>query len=300
MITEKDISKLVGRTIKSPIRVGSIKDLGMKTGSFLNFFQPFFENLQDDQYLVREKQIAFLKKVFPEDLEVLKTLHKRYFEGSITIDHLDQWLQRLSEEQQTTFKELSTITRQRNISTFEIEIWDNEMFVERIHQQGFEQNVDDFRVWKRVFAQAKREVVENELFFSLLKKITGLVQRIHPEIRKVQITSHFMRTIATTQIKGENAPEGVHEDGAQYIMSALVINRSNITGAESQIYEKTAQNELIYQKELQPGEFVFQADTGEEFTFGNDLWHYVTPIQAIEKTSPGIRDIIGFDIDIMH
>ncbi|MHA7058699.1 2OG-Fe dioxygenase family protein [Aquimarina sp. M1] len=85
-------------------------------------------------------------------------------------------------------------------------------------------------------------------------------------------------------------------------MSALVINRQNIVGAESQIYEKTdaTNNELIYNKVLAPGEFIFQADTGEEFTFGNDLWHYVTSIEPEDVSKPGIRDIIGFDMDILE
>ncbi|AXT52698.1 hypothetical protein D1818_18400 [Aquimarina sp. BL5] len=302
MITEKNISKSLGRPIKSPIRVGNVADLGIDENSFLHFFQPFFEELQDDVYLVRGKQITFLKEVFPSDSVSIEKLHKPYFEGTRTIDALAYWIEQLDANQKQEFDQLSTITRQRNISSFLIEIWDDQYFVERIVQQGFEQDVDDFRVWKRVFKQATREAVENELFSELLKKMAGLVKKIHPEVRKIQITSHFMRTISEEKIKGENSPEGVHEDGAQYIMSALVVNRQNITGAESQVYEKTASdtNELIYKKVLQPGEFIFQADTGEEFTFGNDLWHYVTPIEPEDITNPGIRDIIGFDMDILE
>ena len=67
------------------------------------------------------------------------------------------------------------------------------------------------------------------------------------------------------------------------------------------MYEKDTfgKNELIYKKELAPGEFLFQADTGEEMTFGNDLWHYVTPIQPKDTSHLGVRDIIGFDMDIL-
>ncbi|EZH73536.1 hypothetical protein ATO12_16495 [Aquimarina atlantica] len=301
MITEKDISKKLGRVVKSPIRVGDIADLGMHTTTFLNFFKPFFEELQDDNYLVRGKQITFLKESFPEESEMIEKIHKSYFEGNVTSKVLDPWIQKLDASQKQQYDHLSVITRQRNIASFQIEIWDDTIFVERIVQHAFEQDVDDFRVWKRVFTQASREAVENELFFELLKKMTGLVQEIHPEIRKMQITSHFMRTISQEKIKGENAPEGVHEDGAQYIMSALVINRQNSIGAESQVYEKLSpeHNELIYRKVLAPGEFIFQADTGEEFTFGNDLWHYVTPIEPDDSSRLGIRDIIGFDIDIL-
>jgi len=302
MITEKEISRQIGRTIKSPIRVGSVSDLKIKIQSFLSFFRPFFEQLQDDIYLVRGKQIAFLKTAFPDDANSIEKYHKSYFEGTKSIDVLSYWLQQLDDQQQQEFVELSMVTRQRTIASFIIEIWDDEYFVERVKQEGFEQDVDDFRVWKRVFKQASSEAVENELFFDLLKKTAKMVRDIHPEIRKIQITSHFMRTISKEKIKGENSPEGVHEDGSQYIMSALVINRQNIKGAESQIYEKNTSgaNEMIYNKVLEPGEFVFQADTGEEFTFGNDLWHYVTPIEPNDVSKPGIRDIIGFDMDILQ
>ncbi len=301
MITEKDISKSLGRAIKSPIRVGNVKDLGIHAEIFLNFFKPHFERLNDDVYLIRGKQIKFLKTIFPDDNEVIEELHKPYFEGIKDVDVLQPWIKNLNTEQQKEFKRLSTITRQRSISSFLIEIWDDTHFIERTPQQGFEQNVGDFRSWKRTFSQASKESVENEFFYTLLKQIAKLVQNIHPEVRKLQITSHFMRTLSQEKIKGENAPEGVHEDGAQYIMSALVINRQNIIGAESQIYEQTKSdtNQLIYKKVLAPGEFIFQADTGEEFTFGNDLWHYVTPIEPIDISSRGIRDIIGFDIDIL-
>ena len=301
MITEKDISKKIGRTITSPIRVGSVSDLKMDTRSFLDFFKPFFEQLQDDVYMVRSKQIAFLKKIFPDDVTAIENHHKSYFEGRSSIEVLSYWIQRLDADQKQELHQVSMITRQRNISSFIVEIWDDEYFVERVVQQGFEQDVDDFRVWKRVFKQASREAVENDLFSKLLTKMAKMVKDIHPEVRKIQITSHFMRTLSDTKIKGENAPEGIHEDGSQYIMSALVINRQNVLGAESQVYEKRnpGTNDLIFKRELEPGEFLFQADTGEEFTFGNDLCHYVTPIEPDDNTQLGIRDIIGFDMDIL-
>ncbi|MDC8004865.1 2OG-Fe dioxygenase family protein [Aureisphaera galaxeae] len=301
MITEKDISKALGKTIKSPIRVGSVEDLGFSTETFLDFFKPLFDELSDDVYLVRGKQISFLKELFPNDTALIEKRHQPYFEGAADIEVLQPWIDQLTPEQKLEFDRLSMITRQRNISSFLIEVWDEDYFIERTGQQGFQQNVGDFRGWRRVFTQATAEAVQGEHFHRLLKKISALVRSIHPEARKLQITSHFMRTISREQIKGENAPEGVHEDGAQYIMSALVINRQNINGGESQIYEQNPKgsNEIIYQKELQPGEFIFQADTGEEFTFGNDLWHYVTPIEPKDVSQAGIRDIIGFDIDIL-
>ena len=109
-----------------------------------------------------------------------------------------------------------------------------------------------------------------------------------------------MRSISSEITQAENAPEGIHEDGANYIISALVINRENIKGGTSQIHENTKVGlQLIHEETLAPGQFIFQADTGEEILFDCDLWHYVTPIQAIQKTHKGYRDIIGLDIELL-
>ncbi len=301
MITEKDISKKVGHAVKSPIRIGNLKDLGIDHEVFINHFSPFFEELKNDDYAVKAKQINFLKEAFPEDATEIETFHKAYFENKVEGAVFIPWIKKLTPDALEAFKIVSTITRQRNIASFLIEIWDNEIFIERTREDGFEQNVGDFRGWKREFQQADSTAVEDPLFYKLMKKITLLVKEIHPDIRKLQITSHFMRTIAREKIKGENAPEGIHEDGAEYIMSALVVNRHNINGAASQIYEKKDKGEkaLIFEKELAPGEFIFQADTGEEYTFGNDLWHYVTPAEPEDINEIGLRDIIGFDIDLL-
>ena len=56
----------------------------------------------------------------------------------------------------------------------------------------------------------------------------------------------------------------------------------------------------IFERELQPGEFIFQADTGEEKHYGNDLWHYVTPFVILDPARQGKRDIIGLDVSIAH
>ena len=57
MLTEKDISCQINRTIKSPIRVGSLQDLDIQQEQFLKFFRPFFEQLEDDCYLMRQNQM---------------------------------------------------------------------------------------------------------------------------------------------------------------------------------------------------------------------------------------------------
>lgn len=302
MITEKEISIKLQRTIQAPIRIGTLKDLEIDTAKFIPFFKPFFEtDLIDDVYLVKNNQMFFLKAIFINEKTDLEKLHKDYFEGKLSEIVLKPWIDKLSKSQKEEFLRLSKITRQRNISSFTLEKKDSNYIIERVKAVSFKQDVTDFRVWQRVFKQASKECVENELFKKLLKKVFLLVSAIHTDTRKIKVTSHFMRTISDYEIIGENSPEGIHEDGAQYIISALVINRSNITGAETQIFEEiSGKKEIIFNKVLESGEFAFQADTGEEVKFGNDLWHYVTPIQPVNKAEKGVRDIIGFDIEILY
>ncbi|MCG8794767.1 2OG-Fe dioxygenase family protein [Tenacibaculum finnmarkense] len=305
MITEKEISEQLKRTIKAPIRIGSLTDLAINKADFMASFKPFFDtDLMDDVYLVKNNQIAFLKSIFIEDCSSLEKIHQAYFEGKLSKSVLNPWIDKLSENQKKEFLILSKITRQRNISSFTVEKSSEKqrdnLDVKRIEAKSFKQDVSDFRVWKRVFKQASKASVENELFKALLKEVFLLINEIHPTTQKIKVTSHFMRTISDIQIKGENSPEGVHEDGAKYIISALVINRTNILGGETQIFEAISEKkDLIFNTVLEEGEFAFQADTGEEKEFGTDLWHYVTPIQPINLAEKGVRDIIGFDIEIV-
>ncbi|MCG8807121.1 2OG-Fe dioxygenase family protein [Tenacibaculum finnmarkense] len=305
MITEKEISEQLKRTIKAPIRIGSLTDLAINKADFIVSFKPFFDtDLMDDVYLVKNNQMAFLKSIFIEDIASLEKIHQAYFEGKLSKSVLNPWIDKLSENQKKEFLILSKITRQRNISSFTVEKssekQSDNLEVKRIEAKSFKQDVSDFRVWKRVFKQASKASVENELFKALLKQVFLLISEIHPTTQKIKVTSHFMRTISDVQIKGENSPEGVHEDGAKYIVSALVINRTNILGGETQIFEAISEKkDLIFNTVLEAGEFAFQADTGEEKEFGTDLWHYVTPIQPINLAEKGVRDIIGFDIEIV-
>jgi len=300
MTTEKHISAELGRTIKSPIRVGSLADLELNQKKFLEFYKPFFSELEDDLYLVRENQFAFILGLNPEDSAELEKLHQDFYSGKVSVEAFSKWTSRFSSAEKEQFELKSKVTRQRNISSFEIEEKENETEINRVYPKEFSQDVADTRTWSRVFSQATDECVENDLFYELLISAWEIIKQIHPSVTAIKITSHFMRTLSYEKVLGENSPEGVHEDGAPYIISALVINRENALGGTSQIYEKLEDGtqELIFEKVLNPGEFIFQADTGEEKTFGNDLWHYVTGISPENPSLRGVRDIIGFDIEI--
>lgn len=301
MITEKDISKKIGRLIQSPIRIGNIEDLGIDYVVFFEAFGSWFDNLEADEYLVRKNQLEYLQSVLEHESHAITELYKTYFEQGQSTTALSPFLNQLSKAQLKEFTCVSNATRYRSIAEFSVVFNDSTISIKRNENEVYTQAVRDSRSWKRKFNQKCTHQTENPLFKKLIEKFASITKEIHPEIKELRFVAHSMRIYSNGLVPAENSPEGIHEDGANYIVSALVVNRTNCSGAESQIYECVeGSKELIYTHELQPGEFIFQADTGEEKTFGNDLWHHVTAMRPLDENVPGIRDIIGFDIDIIH
>ena len=97
--------------------------------------------------------------------------------------------------------------------------------------------------------------------------------------------AHHVRVTTLPGLETSNSPEGLHQDGFPFIVSALVVERENIYGGESEIYAGDKKT-LILKTALQPGFGLLQPD------LGSDLWHLVTPILGA-----GYRSSIGFDIE---
>lgn len=300
LITETDISKEIGRSVKSPIRISNLDKLNLNQEDFLKTMSPFFKELPWDPYDARRMQVEFLKKKFPKTSKKIQALFKDYFLGKTKIDVFQYWISKLNKKSKAQFKKIKP-WRRRSVSQFQVTETAEKIQVLRKVVQQFTQdmNGDDYRSLPRIFEESPDHHVENGYFLALLGRIFSIVQEIQPKAKSITVTAHFMSVKATSDKPGDNSPEGAHEDGADFIVSALVINRTNIGGGESQIIEKvkSGKKEVIYQHTLQPGEFVFQADTGEELIYGNDLWHHVTPFHVADpKKGEGWRDIIGFDI----
>lgn len=300
-ITESDISKSLNRAIKSPMRIGNLKSIGIEHQAFLDFFSPIFEELSWDPYDVRRLQVNFLMAHFPSDESKIKSLLKAYFIGDIQTSAFQKWIDQLNADQKLAFEKIQP-WRRRSVSQF---ILDEKQNIVREPVDQFVQGVesDDYRSWPRVFEESPKKHVDNHFFRDLLLRFYDTVKTVHPSLHKLKVIAHFMSVKATLESPGDNSPEGAHEDGANFIVSALVVNRINLQGGESQILEKldTGIKEIVFRRTLAPGEFIFQADTGEELIYGNDLWHHVTPFYIADASKgEGWRDIIGFDLIIVE
>lgn len=156
-------------------------------------------------------------------------------------------------------------------------------------KQTFTQNVNDDRKNARKFECIDKNIRNMYFFNEFLKNSIYLTinnSDIIPE--KLNLHVHQIRQICYPYVDSHNSPEGVHRDGSDFIISAYVINRSNIVGGESMVYDKD--KKLIYKKILHSDNGIFQDD--------KELYHYVTPIQS-DDNYIGYRDILGIDISII-
>ena len=167
----------------------------------------------------------------------------------------------------------------------------NKFSIQHTEKTTFEQDVEDSRKDERIF-----QLIENPYHPFLLNFITlasELTYMNHyPPIQNLSIDVHQVRQICYPELNSHNSAEGIHQDGADFIISACVLNRYNIKGGTSSIYDNNLN--LIYDTLLRENEFIFQDD--------KSLYHYVTPIQYSKIHSSekiGYRDIIGLDIQIL-
>src|SRR5690606_3778372 len=103
------------------------------------------------------------------------------------------------------------------------------------------------------------KLIGNQLKQFIKKIASKLKQEFEPNAKKLHISLHFMQVFATD---GSSfvVPEGIHKDGVDYIVSGLVVERKNITGGKSLIYDNCGSEILeITLKEgmgiLQPDEY---------------------------------------------
>lgn len=94
----------------------------------------------------------------------------------------------------------------------------------------------------------------------------------------------FQNRISTNSKEiGKPTPEGVHRDGADYIMT-LLIKRHNVSGGESSLYEEDGKTVKASVTLTDPGDFIFLDD--------RRAWHGVEPIACLDPAEEGYRDML--------
>ncbi|WP_193195297.1 2OG-Fe dioxygenase family protein [Nostoc sp. MG11] len=129
---------------------------------------------------------------------------------------------------------------------------------------------------KREFAELDDALIELDIFKNLVLAFSDSC-KLHPE---AEIGVHQIRTICSPDNLGNPAPEGIHQDGTDFI-AIFSVDRDNIQGGETHLY--TAKKEKpVFSKILNPGELVLVND--------HEFFHFTTPIKPVTN-SQGTRDV---------
>lgn len=158
----------------------------------------------------------------------------------------------------------------------------------------FAQAVTDVRSRPRQFHCTPIEVYRDPVILRIIAFACQLVsQAAALPTGRIRVTLHQILTYAIPKLGGEPAPEGRHQDGSDFIVSALVVERNNVTGGVSYVYYDERGHVAISPRELQPGEGILQAD------MYRNLWHEVSSISPKLEDREAYRSIVGLDLDFL-
>lgn len=187
-------------------------------------------------------------------------------------------------------------SRKRLISKYIIDIKNENFKIERIPADNFLQSLAfiadekfDYRKSERKFKELPDNLFDDDLR-TMLKFVSFKIGR-YIKKSKFAITVHHTFISCKDGKKSTNSPEGIHQYGRDFIMSAFVIDRKNINGAKSIIYEndknKNIWNDIKKWSIIQPD-------------LNSGLCHEVTEISQININEVGYRSSVGFDIEVLE
>jgi hypothetical protein len=138
----------------------------------------------------------------------------------------------------------------------------------------------------RAFAPLLPDTVHNPFLQALVRStfaclpVPGDKQTATWEVR-----IHQIRIVASPMAPGLPAPEGIHQDGTDFLTLHLV-RRHNVEGAETTIYD-------LDRKPIQ--RFTMREALDSLILEDPRIMHGVTPVQSADGKTSAIRDLMGID-----
>jgi hypothetical protein len=285
---------------RHPISLFCLDDFGIDTLSFIERIKGYFHTLAWDGYISRQQKIEFLLEHAFRNQPVSEDINRlfcAYYQGTIDESALSPWIQLLNNEQQALFHGMQP-TRRRAMQSYKVQVHDLEFSITPTPQRSFTQQkalslkeFTDWRTLERVFDAPPTDMITPELNIILTQLIKSILC-YHPTVTSMHVCVHFTQIVASPESTATNSPEGIHQDGMDYIVSALVIDRENVSGGKSVIFSENNACKILFETTLRPGYGIFQPDKD------TDLWHVVEPITASDKTKSAFRSTIGFDFEL--
>lgn len=239
-----------------------------------------------------------VEQLYPNTISLLKSSFQNLPIDSYHQQHLNEEGEHSTSESTSTMK---PPTRLRRFAEFNVEIEGEKHCRLQSNIQSsyeFRQPVNDFRSNTRVFEAIEAHILHRTCIPEYISHMCSVVHSLEAKKRKIcptiftsstTVGIHQVRQITYPGLESDNSPEGIHRDGADYIVSALVLNRQNVREGRSIVYAPN-KRDILYHHILQQNEMIFQED--------RHLWHYVTPVQCEDPRFIGYRDILGLDIRV--
>lgn len=132
----------------------------------------------------------------------------------------------------------------------------------------------------RDYEAIKNETIENPVLKSFIQLIAPQFSFNNENSWRIQ--AHQFRIVAKANEAGNPSPEGIHRDGADFIL-IMVLHRENITGGVNHIYDDSQR--LLFGSVLtEPGDALLIDDRA--------VWHGVSEIYPIDNDKPAYRDVL--------
>lgn len=271
------------------IKIFTLNELGINKNRFISKIKDHYSFYEYDEYLYRQTLINKLVEHGIVNFRVhYKPIEEFYVNGSgYLIDKLKQHQEIACSIKKYRKRMILSVLVNRN---------------GEIHRELCEEfsqdkanvvdGVFDFRLYSRTFKEAPDSVLDDDTF-KIIGHFTDFIFQWNVDVNTVRVIVHYTIIEADTCRVNSNSPEGIHQDGMDYIISALVIERKNINGGTSSIYYPDYKNKIL-DIELQEGMGIFQPD------INTSLWHEVNSIHVDDKRYPGFRSTIGFDFEIIR
>ena len=142
----------------------------------------------------------------------------------------------------------------------------------------------------RKYENIDTKILEDDCFKYFVKTFISTINSelnknsIIEKIKYIQV--HQIRVFTDSEQDIDLVPEGIHQDGYNFIAMCCV-SRKNISGAISSIYDES--KNLVHNVQLEEGEMLIVND--------NKMFHGVSPIKlnkTSKKVKMGYRDILVF------
>lgn len=111
------------------------------------------------------------------------------------------------------------------------------------------------------------------------------LEHTHVDTSKQPIGVHQIRVVCSHDHAGSPAPEGIHQDGFDFV-GIFCVKRDNVAGAFTQIFSSPVAQHPHLSSTLEENQFIIFND--------RRYYHYVTETMPEKQDQPGLRDVFVF------